>query len=164
MICCHYFVWSNHSLTVTFHDTIFKEKISKLIENLDVDDIWLLSIDSGANCLQNMRLFDKQYWMHISQLNLKHSLVFYYSVQTIPQFCASAFRIKMSNKCNWRLEAISKAAVNRKKNTFVLKAGENTVGKRKDNHIKIPSALCSRDHCSIFLEGDNVTVKDIVSK
>lgn len=102
--------------------------------------------------------------MHISQLNLKHSLVFYYSVQTIPQFCASAFRIKMSNKCNWRLEAISKAAVNRKKNTFVLKAGENTVGKRKDNHIKIPSALCSRDHCSIFLEGDNVTVKDIVSK
>lgn len=70
----------------------------------------------------------------------------------------------MANKCNWRLEAISKAANNRKKTIFVLKAGENTVGKRKDNHIKIPSALCSRDHCSIFLDGDAVTVKDIVSK
>lgn len=70
----------------------------------------------------------------------------------------------MSNKCNWRLEAISNAAVNRKKTSFILMAGQNDVGKRKDSHIKIPSALCSREHCSIFLEGDKVTVKDTVSK
>lgn len=68
----------------------------------------------------------------------------------------------MSN-CNWRLDALSNAAKSRKKTTFVLKAGANTVGKLKDSHIKIPSILCSREQCTIFLDGDKVTVKDTVS-
>lgn len=67
----------------------------------------------------------------------------------------------MSN--NWRLEALSIAAKNRKKKSFVLKAGENKVGKMKDSEIKIPSVLCSREHCTILLDGDTVTVKDTVS-
>lgn len=70
----------------------------------------------------------------------------------------------MLNKFNWRLVAISKAAINRKKTTFIIKAGENTVGSEDDKDIVIPSVICSGKHCSIFLESVNVTVKDIVSK
>ncbi|XP_055312587.1 dentin sialophosphoprotein-like [Sitodiplosis mosellana] len=66
----------------------------------------------------------------------------------------------MVSDCNWRLEAISKAAKNIKKTSFVLKTGENTVGKKKGIHIRIPSVLCSREHCTIFLDGDKVTLKD----
>lgn len=69
----------------------------------------------------------------------------------------------MASDCNWRLEAISKAAKNCKKTSFVLKAGENTVGKKKGIHIRIPSVLCSREHCTIFLDGDKVTLKDTVN-
>ncbi|XP_031636121.1 probable serine/threonine-protein kinase kinX [Contarinia nasturtii] len=66
----------------------------------------------------------------------------------------------MVTKCNWRLVAVSKAAKNLRKVSFVLKAGANLVGKKKDSHIKIPSILCSREHCSIFLDGDRVTLTD----
>lgn len=69
----------------------------------------------------------------------------------------------MSGKCNWRLDAISNAARTRKKISFVLKAGENKVGKKKDCLLRIPSVLCSREHCSIFLDGDKVTIEDKVS-
>lgn len=69
----------------------------------------------------------------------------------------------MASDCNWRLEAISKAAQNRKKISFVLKEGENTVGKTKGIQIKIPSVLCSREHCTIFLDDGKVTLKDTVS-
>lgn len=69
----------------------------------------------------------------------------------------------MASNCNWRLEAISNAAKNRKKTSFVLKTGENTVGKKKDCDIKIHSVLCSREHCTILLDGGKVTLKDTVS-
>lgn len=70
---------------------------------------------------------------------------------------------KMASDCNWRLEAISKAAQNRKKTSFVLKEGENTVGKKKGINIKVPSVLCSREHCIILLDDGKVTLKDTVS-
>lgn len=64
---------------------------------------------------------------------------------------------------NWRLEAISSAAKKRKKSSFVLKVGENKVGKREVAHIRINSLLCSREHCTIFLEDDKITLQDLVS-
>lgn len=64
---------------------------------------------------------------------------------------------------NWRLDAISNAALKRKRISFVLRVGENKVGKKKDCLLKIPSLLCSRDHCSIFLDEDKVFVDDKVS-
>lgn len=77
---------------------------------------------------------------------------------------SAKFGRKMASNCNWRLEAISNAARGRKKTSFVLKAGENTVGKKKNSDIKIFSVLCSREHCIIFLDGDKVTLKDTVSE
>lgn len=64
---------------------------------------------------------------------------------------------------NWRLQAISSAAKNRKRSTFVLRAGENLVGKRAESHIKIYSVLCSRAHCSLHLIDDEITLEDYVS-
>lgn len=64
---------------------------------------------------------------------------------------------------NWRLEAISNAAKKRKKSSFVLKVGENKVGKREAAQIRINSLLCSREHCTIFLEDDKITLQDFVS-
>lgn len=69
----------------------------------------------------------------------------------------------MIAECNWRLEAISQAAKNRRRDAFVLRAGENRVGKQRDSHIKIASQLCSREHCRIFLDGNKVTLIDTVN-
>lgn len=68
----------------------------------------------------------------------------------------------MANDCNWRLQAASIAAKNLTNKTFTLRAGENKVGKKKDCHIKIPSVLCSREHCTIYLKGDQVSLEDVV--
>lgn len=69
----------------------------------------------------------------------------------------------MTANCIWRLEAISNAAKNRPKTSFILRAGENFVGRIGD--IVIPSVLCSREHCCILydLDNDKVTVNDKVS-
>lgn len=64
---------------------------------------------------------------------------------------------------NWRLEAISNAALKRKRISFVLRVGENKVGKKKDCLLKIPSLLCSREHCTIFLDDEKVFIDDTVS-
>lgn len=69
----------------------------------------------------------------------------------------------MSGHC-WILEGITEVTKQRKRTqSFVLKAGENKVGKYKNSDIKIPSYLCSRNHCSIFVSDNKVSVKDNVS-
>lgn len=62
---------------------------------------------------------------------------------------------------NWILEPITNAAKKRT-NHYGLKEGENLVGKMKSSYIRIPSMLCSRTHCSIFLRDDKVLLKDNV--
>lgn len=64
---------------------------------------------------------------------------------------------------NWRLLAISSAAKNRKKASFNLKKGENRIGNRKGSYIRINSLLCSRSHCTLFLEDDQILLEDYVS-
>lgn len=68
----------------------------------------------------------------------------------------------MPSNSNWRLEAISKAALNASKRSFTLKNGVNQVGKSKNFEVAIPSALCSRRHCQIIVENNCVSLQDTV--
>lgn len=69
----------------------------------------------------------------------------------------------MPSNSNWRLEAISKAALNAPKRSFSLKNGKNQVGKSRNFEVAIPSALCSRRHCGITVENNCVSLLDTVS-
>lgn len=63
---------------------------------------------------------------------------------------------------NWRLEAISKAALARKIKSYPLKQGKNCIGKSSKNDIRIPSVLCSRNHCIIIVDDGLVSLCDVV--
>lgn len=69
----------------------------------------------------------------------------------------------MSSTSNWRLVAVSDAAKNLLHRTFPLKSGENRIGRSSQLEIPIPSAKCSRHHCSLFIENDKVRLVDHVS-
>lgn len=70
---------------------------------------------------------------------------------------------KMPINSNWRLEAISKAALAYTRRSFTLKNGTNKVGKSSKDNIRCPSFLCSRNHCKITVENDQLMVLDTVS-
>lgn len=64
---------------------------------------------------------------------------------------------------NWILFAATDAANRFPRRAYSLKIGENNIGRSSKSDIPIPSYRCSRKHCKIYVEKDQVIVSDDVS-
>lgn len=60
----------------------------------------------------------------------------------------------------WVLVGVSASA---KQRNISLKLGESYVGKTKDSTIHINSTLCSRNHCRLDVNNEEIIVRDNVS-
>lgn len=68
----------------------------------------------------------------------------------------------MAANAQWKLQAISNAAKCCYRQTFILIEGENRIGRSDRLEISIPSLRCSRNHCSIKVDGDRLQLIDSV--
>lgn len=70
----------------------------------------------------------------------------------------------MAKNSQWRLLAVSDAANKYLQRTYTLKQGENRIGRSSKIEIPIPSMRCSRNHCTISVRDNEITLIDTVSK
>lgn len=52
---------------------------------------------------------------------------------------------------------------NGERRDFPLKPGETVIGRRQDCHLRVPTADVSRQHCSLNVQGNAVTLQDLQS-